>query len=68
MTVTLNIDDEVVERARKVTEDRGTSLDVIIGAFLQEIVTDDMSIEEVLAKLERQANGRKWSRRDLYRY
>jgi antitoxin component of RelBE/YafQ-DinJ toxin-antitoxin module len=66
--VTLNIDDEVVERARKVTEDRGTSLDVIIGAFLQEIATDDMSIEDVMDKRERQANGRKWSRRDLYRY
>jgi hypothetical protein len=66
--VTLNIDDEVVEQARKVAEDRGASLDVIIGAFLQEIATDDTSIEHVMGKLERQADGRGWSRRDLYRY
>jgi predicted transcriptional regulator len=68
MTVTLNIDDELLERARKIAEERGTSLRVIVGAFLQDIATGDVSIEEVMHKLERQADGRKWSRRDLYRY
>ena len=68
MTLTLNIDDEVVERARKLADAYGTSLGVIVGAFLQEIATGDVSIEEVMHKLERQADGRKWSRRDLYRH
>jgi antitoxin component of RelBE/YafQ-DinJ toxin-antitoxin module len=68
MTVTLNIDEEIVERARKLADAYGTSLSVIVGAFLQEIATGDVSIEEVMHRLERQADGRKWSRRDLYRY
>ncbi len=68
MTVTLNVDEEIVERARKVAEERGTSLGVIVGAFLQDIATGDVTIEEVIDKLERRAAGRMWSRRDLYRY
>ena len=54
--------------ARKLADAYGTSLSVIVGAFLQEIATGDVSIEYVMQKLERQSDGRGWSRRDLYRY
>ena len=67
MTMTLNIDEEIEKRARKAAEERGTSLDVIVGAFLRDVATGDVTIDEVLGKLERRAKGQRWSRKDLYR-
>jgi len=71
MTVTLDIDEKIVERAREVAKEYGISLETIIGTVLQKIATDDMSsmsIEELIDEINVQSDGRKWSRKALYRY
>jgi len=69
VTITLNIDDELVERARKVAEQRGISLEAILGAVMQKIATDDRSgLDGLLYELDAHPDGRRWSRKALYRY
>jgi len=76
MTVTLNIDEEIVERARKVAEERGLSLDEFFGDVVQGIASRDVStmpIEQVIKELEflwaassGDSRGQKWTREEIH--
>jgi antitoxin component of RelBE/YafQ-DinJ toxin-antitoxin module len=75
MTVTLNIDDELLERARKFAERRGISLEQMVGDYLREVAYDapNMPLEDVIRKLERlwdvgsgDSRGEKWTREEMH--
>ena len=68
----LSIDDRLVERARKLAANRGTSLNGMIRRLLEE-ATAATAPENLLRELDRlwaedtgDSGGRKWRREDLY--
>ncbi|GAB4111360.1 MAG: hypothetical protein Kow001_12740 [Acidobacteriota bacterium] len=72
MNVTLSIDDRLVERARKLASQRGTTLNAMIRELLEQ-VTASSAPENLLPELERMwaetrvdSGGRDWKREDLY--
>ncbi len=52
MTVTLSVDDELVEKAREVAASPGTSLDQLFNAYLEQL-TARGDVERELEELER---------------
>ena len=52
MTLTLSVDDELVERAREVAASLGTSLDQLFNAYLEQLAAR-ADIESELEELER---------------
>jgi predicted transcriptional regulator len=76
MTVTLDLDEEIVKRARKLAKRRGTSLETMIGDYLRDEVTSDLAttpIDEVIKDLEElwatnggHSGGRKWTREEMH--
>ena len=72
MNVTLSIDDDLVERARRLAESQGTSLNQMIRRLLVE-ATSATSREVLLGELERlwsesrgDSGGSTWTREELY--
>ena len=72
MNVTLSIEDELVERARRLAASQGTSLNQMIRTLLQE-ATAASSREVLLEELEAlwaesrgSSGGRTWTREELY--
>ena len=72
MNVTLSIDEAVVERARRLAERRGTSMNQLIRDYLEEVTASE-SPEAALRELEKmwaegrgRSTGEVWKREDLY--
>ena len=72
MNVTVAIDEETVERARRLAEQRGTSLNQMIRDYLAE-VTSHEDTEQALEEIERlwaedsgDSRGWKWNRDELH--
>jgi hypothetical protein len=72
MNVILNIDDEIVARARELATSRGTSVNQMISDYLEEIASE-ASTEEALRELELlwqtslgHSAGRNWTRDELH--
>jgi hypothetical protein len=72
VNITLSIDKRLIDRARRLAESQGTSLNQMIRRLLEE-ATETTSTESLLAELERlwessvgDSGGRTWSREDLY--
>jgi hypothetical protein len=71
MNVTLSIDDRVVAEARRIAARRGTSLNQLIRAYLDELTGLD-DIESVVAGLDArwsESTGRSrgpWTREELH--
>jgi len=75
MTVTLDIDEKIVERARDLAKRSGISLDEMIGDLLRGVTKDasEMSTEEVIRELRilwavggGHSGGRKWTREEMH--
>jgi hypothetical protein len=70
--LTLQLDDEVIRRARVVAAKRGTSVSGLVARELARLVADDERYEEArraATELMAQAKprgGRSWTRDDLY--
>lgn len=72
--ITLNIDDEVIKKVRKIAIDENSTMTAMIRDFLQSVVErEDPEKERKIAKLERSFNllgremgKRTWTREDLY--
>ena len=72
MNLTLSIDESLVQRARRVAESMGTSVNQLIRDYLEQL-TCPSSVEDELMELDRlsvQARGRsggwKFNRDELY--
>lgn len=76
MILTLSIDDQIVQRAQKLTERRGMSLDQFVQHCLEDAMPaaqPERSTEEWIAKLRRlteegqgHSGGWKFNREELY--
>jgi plasmid stability protein len=70
--LTLQLDDEVIRRARVVAARRGTSVSGLVARELARLVADDERYEEArraaaeLMALAMPRGGRSWTRDDLY--
>ena len=69
--LTLQMDEEVIRRARILAARRGTSVSALAAARLQELVDEDDRVElararaEAILKEAAQRGGRDWTRDDL---
>ena len=73
MTVTLDVDETTLKRAREVADEYGTSLDAMIGQFVHTLALDKMTPTEIAEDLRRQwaassghSDGRKWTREEMH--
>ena len=77
MTVTLNIDDELVERARERAEQRGTSLEAMLDEYVRDMAGEPkMTLEEANQMVEDlrrmwatshgDSRGEKWTRDEIH--
>lgn len=70
--LTLQLDDEVVRRARVLAAKRGTSVSGLVARELARLVADDERYEDArraatqLMAKARSRGGRSWTRDDLY--
>ncbi len=72
MDVTLSIDDDLLSKAKEAAARRGTSVDQMIHAYLEDLATE-WSAEEILGELEElwrnsfgDSTGQTWTREDLH--
>jgi hypothetical protein len=72
--LTIVVDDAVLRRARKKAIDQGTSVNAVVGAYLDQYAGPDRAAEAIEDFLELAASagatsgegGRTWTRADLY--
>ncbi len=72
MNVTLSIDDDVVERARELAKQRGTSLNQMVRDYLAELAANRPP-EELIEELKHlwatsggNSGGRRWTREEIH--
>jgi hypothetical protein len=77
MTVTLDIDEKIVERARELAKLRGTSIETMLSEYLRELAGEPRmtpeEAKEMVKRLERMwamshgdSRGEKWTREELH--
>jgi len=77
MTVTLDIDEEIVERARELAKYRGTTLEVILGEYVRMAAGEPKmtreqakqmikDLEEMWAASHGDSRGEKWTRDEIH--
>lgn len=74
MKITLNIDDEIVKKVRKIAIDKDTTLSAMVRDYLTSIAGSDAAarkadadkLMETLEKVSRDMGPRTWTREDLY--
>lgn len=74
MKITLNIDDEIVKKVRKIAIDKDTTLTAMVRDYLTSIAGSDAAtrkadadkLTETLEKVSRDMGPRTWTREDLY--
>jgi hypothetical protein len=70
--LTLQLDEEVIRRARVVAAKRGTSVSALVARELAELADQDERYEQARARAEqlmaraKPRGGRTWTRDDLY--
>lgn len=71
--LTVQLDDEVIHRAKVLAARRGTSVSVLVATELQRLASGDERYQEAWERAERALSGarprggRRWDRDDLYR-
>ena len=74
MNITLNIDEEIVKKVRKVAIDKDTTLTAMVRDYLTWVAKGDAPerqqsiafLDESFQRLSRDMGPRTWSREDLY--
>ena len=74
MDITLDIDDEVVRRVRRVASDRGTTLSAMVSGYLTSVIESDVAtrrehaakFRESVERYSRDMGPRTWTRDDLH--
>lgn len=73
MTVTLDVNEEIVRLAREVAKEYGVSLEEMLGRYIHGLALDQMTPTELAADLRRQwaescgdSRGEKWTREELH--
>ena len=74
MDITLDVDDEVVRKMRRIADDRGTTLSAMVRDYLTSVVKSDAAarrehaakFRETADRLSRDMGPRTWTRDDLY--
>ena len=74
MNITLNIDDEIVRKVRKIAVDKNTTLTAMVRDYLASVADTDAAarketvdkLRESWEKLGRPMGPRNWTRDDLY--
>jgi len=73
MTITLDLDETIVERARELAKEYGISLETMIGEYVHGLALDKMSPTDLANELRRQwsassgdSRGEKWTREELH--
>ena len=74
MNITLNIDEEIVKKVRKIAIDKDTTLTAMVRDYLTWVAKGDAlerqqiiaALDESFERLSRDMGPRKWSREDLY--
>ncbi|MEX1170966.1 MAG: DUF6364 family protein [Chloroflexota bacterium] len=70
--LTLQLDEEVIRRARVIAAKRGTSVSALLARELTELASEDARYEQAHARAEelmakaKPRGGRTWTRDDLY--
>ncbi|MFA5891470.1 MAG: DUF6364 family protein [Actinomycetota bacterium] len=70
--LTLQLEDDVISRAKVVAAKRGTSISGLVAAQLQELVERDSRYEDAMGRAldalrgATRRSGRRWSREDLH--
>ena len=74
MNITLNIDEEIVKKVRKIAIDKDTTLTAMVREYLTWVARGDAAerqqsiaaLDESYTRLSRDMGPRNWSREDLY--
>lgn len=74
MNITLNIDEEVVKKVRKIAIDKDTTLTAMVRDYLTWLADSDAAerrerirlLEDSFARLSRDMGERNWTREDLH--
>jgi hypothetical protein len=70
--LTVQLDDETIERARAVAARRGTSVSQLVAHQIEELVEEDQRYEDAWATARKamagaiDRGGRSWTREELY--
>ena len=74
MNITLNVDEEIVKKVRKIAIDKDTTLTAMVRDYLTWVAKGDSlerqqsiaALDESFEKLSRDMGPRNWSREDIY--
>ena len=74
MRITVNVDEEIVRRVRKIAIDKGTTLTAMVRDYLTSVAGRDAAtpkadadkLMKTLEKVSRDIGPRTWTREDLY--
>ena len=74
MDITLNVDDEIVRKVRKIAVDKNTTLTAMVREYLESVANTDAvarketadKFRESWERLSRPMGPRNWTRDDLY--
>ena len=74
MNITLNIDEDIVRKVRKIAIDKDTTLTAMVRDYLTWLADSDAAeqrerlrlLEDSFARLSRGMGQRNWTREDLY--
>ena len=74
MNITLNIDEEIVKKVRKIAIDKDTTLTAMVRDYLTWVAKGDAAerqqsvalLDESFQRLSRDMGPHNWSREDLY--
>ena len=72
--ITLNVDDEVIKKVKKIAIDKNSTMTAMIREYLQSLASrEDLEMERKIARLEKSFSRlghdmgkREWTREDLY--
>ena len=74
MNITLNVDEDIVKKVRKIAIDKDTTLTAMVRDYLTWVASGDagererhvLLLEDSFERLSRDMGPRKWNREDLY--
>ena len=74
MNITLNIDEDIVKKVRKIAINKDTTLTAMVREYLTWVAKGDalerqqsiVALDESFERLSRDMGPRKWSREDIY--
>lgn len=76
MNVTLSLDDDLVKHARRIANERDTTITALIREYLEQLANEDVTVGRKrrerdalirsFAELQTNVGARTWSRQDLH--